>query len=92
MDEVLAVDVLDPRDELVGEQEDRLEGEPPRAKVEEVLQARAEELHDHDVEVALGAAPLDGGDADAALHDAVELGLDVELRVLRLDALQFDRH
>jgi hypothetical protein len=38
------------------------------------------------------AAPLDGGYANTALHDLVELGLDVQLRVLRLDAFQLDRH
>jgi hypothetical protein len=42
--------------------------------------------------VTFRAAPLDGGYADTALHDLVELGLDVQLRVLRLDAFQLDCH
>jgi hypothetical protein len=43
-------------------------------------------------EITFRAAPLDGGYADTALHDLVELGLDVQLRVLRLDAFQLDSH
>ena len=62
----------------------------PGAEVEQILQARSEQLHDHDVEVALRPTPLDGRNAHTALHDAVELGLDVELGVLRLDALELD--
>jgi hypothetical protein len=42
--------------------------------------------------VTFRAAPLDGGYADTALHDLVEFGLDVQLRVLRLDAFQLDSH
>ena len=79
VDEVFRVNVLYPRDQLVRKEKDGLEAEPPRAEVEEVLEAGTEELHDHDVEIALGSTPLYGGDAHAALHDAVELGLDVQL-------------
>jgi hypothetical protein len=52
-----------------------------------------QEINEHERnEVTFWAAPLDGGYADTALHDLVELGLDVQLRVLRLDAFQLDRH
>lgn len=48
---------------LVGQQQDGFEAEFPRAEVEEVFQARSQELHHHDVVVPLGPAPPDGGDA-----------------------------
>lgn len=76
---------------LIREEEHRLEGELPGAEVEEVLQRRPEQLHDHDVVLALVAAPLHLRDADAAVHQLVELRLDVQLRVLRLRAFQLDR-
>jgi len=59
-------------------------------EVEEIFETWPQQLHDHDVEVALGAAPLDLRNADPALHHPVELGLDVQLRVLGLDAFKFD--
>ncbi len=73
VDEVFAVNVLDATDELVGEEQHGLERELAGAEVEEILEARAEQFHDHDVVVALGATPLDQRDPDAALHHLVEL-------------------
>ena len=66
MDEALGVDVLDAADELVGEQEDGLEGELAVAEVEEILEGGAEEVEDHGVVVTLGAEPSDERNADAA--------------------------
>ena len=40
--------------------------------------------------VTFRAAPLDGGYSNPALHDAVELGLYVELWMLCLDTFQLD--
>jgi hypothetical protein len=51
VDEVFTVNVLYSGDELVGQEEDSLQAEPPRAEVEEVLQARAQQLHHHHVVV-----------------------------------------
>ena len=67
MYEAFAVDVLDSRDQLISKQEHSFQTESSRAEVEEVLQARAQQLHHHHVEVALGAAPLDLWDSDATL-------------------------
>ena len=92
MDEVLGVDVLDAAHGLISEQEHGLEAELPRAKVEEVLETRPEQLHDHDVVVAFSAAPLERGYAHAALHEPIYFGLDVKLRMLGLGALEFDGH
>jgi len=90
VDERLGVDVLDAGDELVGEQEHRLERELAVAEVEQVLQARAEEVQDHGVVVTLGAKPADEGDANTAGEGLVDAGLILKLRVLGFDALQLD--
>jgi hypothetical protein len=90
VDEGLCVDVLDAGDELVGEQQHRLEGELAVAEVEEILQAGAEQVEHHGVVVALGAEPADKGDADAASERLVDAGLIFELGMLGLDALELD--
>lgn len=48
---------------LVSEQQHGLQAEFAGAEIEEILQARPQELHHHYVVVALRPAPLDGGDA-----------------------------
>ena len=90
VDEALGVDVLDAADELVGEQEDGLEGEFAVAEVEEILEGGAEEVEDHGVVVTLGAEPSDERNADAASERLVDAGLILELRVLGLDGLKLD--
>lgn len=65
VDERLGVDVLDTRDELVGQEENGLERELPVAEVEEVFQAGSEKIEDHGVVVTLGSKPADEGDAHA---------------------------
>ena len=66
VDEGLGVDVLNSGDELVGEQEDRLQRELSVAEVEEILQAGSEEIQNHGIVVTLSTEPADEGDADAA--------------------------
>ena len=90
VDEALGVDVLDAADELVGQQEDGLEGEFAVAEVEEVLEGRSEQVENHGVVVALGAEPSDEGNADTAGKRLVDTSLIFELRVLGLDRLKLD--
>lgn len=90
VDEALGVDVLDTADQLVGQQEDGLEGEFAVAEVEEILEGRSEEVEDHGVVVTLGAEPSNKGNADAASEGLVDTGLILELRVLGLDRLKLD--
>lgn len=90
VDEGLGVDVLDTRDELVGQQQDRLERELAVAEVEEILQTGSEEVEDHGVVVALSAEPANKGDTDTAGEGLVDTCLIFELGVLGLDALQLD--
>lgn len=90
VNEGLGVDVLDTRNQLVGEQEDGLERELSVAEVEEVLQTGAKEVEDHGVVVTLGTEPADEGDANTASEGLVDSGLILELGVLGLDALELD--
>ena len=90
VDEALGVNVLDAADELVGEQENGLEGEFAVAEVEEIFEGGAEEVEDHGVVVTLGAEPSDERNADAASERLVDAGLILELRVLGLDGLKLD--
>lgn len=90
VNEALGVDVLDAADELIGEQEDGLEGEFAVAEVEEILEGGSKEVEDHGVVVTLGAEPSDERNADAASERLVDAGLILELRVLGLDGLKLD--
>lgn len=90
VDERLGMDVFDSRDELVGEEKDRLQSKLAVAEVEEILQARAQEVQDHGIVVTLGTEPADKGDTDTASQRLVDAGLIFELGVLGLHALQLD--
>lgn len=48
---------------LVGKQQDRFQTELAGAKVEQVLQTGAQQLHHHDVVVTFGATPLNRWDS-----------------------------
>lgn len=76
--------------ELVGEEQGRLERELAVAKVEQVLERRAEQVEDHGVVVAFDAEPAHERDADAAGEGLVDLGLVLELGVLGLDGFELD--
>jgi len=90
VNERLGVNVLDAGDELIGQEKDGLERELAVAEVEKVLQARAQEIKNHRIVVALGAEPADEGNTDTASEGLVDTGFIFELRVLGLDALELD--
>ena len=77
---------------MIGQQENGLEREFARTKVEQVLERRAEKVHDEHVVIALSTAPFDQRNADAALHHAVDLRFDVQLGMFRSNAFEFNRH
>jgi len=66
VDEGLGMDVLDAGDELVGKEQDGLEGELSVAEVEEILQTGTKEIEDHGVVVTFGSKPTNKGNADAS--------------------------
>lgn len=90
MDEGLGVDVLNTRDELICQEQYRLQGKFPIAEVEEVLQAGTKKVEDHGIIVTLGAEPTDEGNPNTAGKGFVDTGFILELRVLGLDALELD--
>ena len=90
VDEALGMNVLDPGDELVGEQQHGLERELAVAEVEEVLERRAEQVEHHGIVVTLRAEPSHKRDADTARKGFVDAGLVLQLRMLGLDALELD--
>lgn len=57
--EVSRVHVLQALDHLICQHQHRLHGELALAEIEEVLEAGAEEVHDHDIVVALGEVVVD---------------------------------
>jgi hypothetical protein len=90
VDKGLCVDVLDARDELVGQQQDSLQLEAAVAEVEEILQGGTEEVEDHSIVITFGSEPSHKGNTDTAGEGLVDASLVLELRVLGLDALKLD--
>lgn len=84
------MDILDARDQLIGKKKDRLQRKLAVAKVEQILQRRAEKVEDHGIVITLGAEPANEGDPDAAGKRLVDAGLILKLGVLGLHALKFD--
>ena len=86
----LGVDVLDARDELVGEQQNGLQGELAVAEVEEILKGWAEEIQDHSIVVALSSKPANEWNSDSASQRLVDASLILQLWMLGLDALELN--
>lgn len=84
------MNVLDTRDELVGQQEDGLERELAVAEVEQILQTGPKKVENHGIVVALGSEPTDEWDADTAGERLVHTSLIFKLRVLGFDTLELD--
>lgn len=57
VDEVLVVYKLNATYHLVGEHQNRLHREAPRAEIEQVLKARSQKVHHQDIVIALLAVP-----------------------------------
>ena len=76
------VNELYPLEHLVGKHEHCLETEFALAVVEKVFEGRAQKIDYHHIVVSLNAEPVDIGDADAPLQNAVQLGLIEQLRML----------
>lgn len=84
------MDVLDAGDELVGKQEDRLQGKFAVTKVEEIFQTGTEEVENHGIVVTLSSEPADEGNSNAASKGLVHTSLILKLRVLGLDRLELN--
>ena len=90
VNEGLGMNILDARDELIGQQENGLQGELAVAEIEEILQARSEQIQDHGIVVTFGSKPTHKRNANASGQRFVDASLVLQLRVLGLDTLQLD--
>jgi hypothetical protein len=88
MNEPLCVDILNPRDNLIGQHKNCLHGELAVAGVEEIFQVRAEEVHNHGIVVAILSKPVDEWDADSSSQRSVYSGFIFQLRTFRSNALE----
>ena len=84
------MDIFDPGNELIREQQNGLQGKFAVAKIEQILQARSEEIKNHGVVITFRAKPADKRDADSSGQGLVDACLIFKLGMLCLDALQFD--
>lgn len=66
MDEGFGMDVLDAGDELIGQEQDRLQREFAVAEIEQVFQAGSKEIKNHSIVVTLGTEPADEGDPNTS--------------------------
>lgn len=90
VDERLGMDVFNARDELVGQQQHRLQGEFAIAKIEKILQAGPKKVKDHGVVITFRPKPAYKRNTNASCQGLVDAGLIFELRMLGFDALQLD--
>ena len=84
------MDILDPRDQLICQEKNGLQGEPAIAEVEEILQGGAKQVQNHGIILTLGADPTDERDTYTTSNRPVHAGLVFQLRVPRLDGLEFE--
>ena len=92
VDEILAVHVFDITEHLVGKHQNSLHRQATRAEIEQILQARSEQLHYHNIVVLGLAEPAHMRNAHATLQDLVEFALVQQLRVTRFQRLQLHSH
>lgn len=90
VDEGLGVDVLNSGNELVGQQEDGLEGEFAVAEVEQVFQTGTKKVENHGVVVTFCSEPANEWDSDTTGKGFVDPSFVFQLRVFGLDGLEFD--
>lgn len=90
MNEGLGVNVLDAGDELIGQEQDGLQGELAVAEVEEILQARTEKIENHGIVITFGTEPANERDTNTTREGFVDTSLILELRMLSLDRLKLD--
>jgi hypothetical protein len=90
VDKGLGMDVLDTRDELIGQEKDGLQGEFSVTEVEEILQTGTEEVENHGIVVTLGTEPANKWNTDTTSQRLVDTGLILQLGMLGLDGLELD--
>ncbi len=84
------MNVLNTRDELVSQEEDRLERELAVAEVEEIFKTGTEQVQNHGIIITFGTEPADEGNSNTSGEGLVDAGLILKLGVLGLDGLELD--
>jgi hypothetical protein len=90
VNEGLGVNILNPGDELIGKQKNGLQRELAVAEIEQILQARSEEIEYHSIVVTLGSKPTDERDSDTTSERLVDTCLIFKLRMLSFYALKLN--
>lgn len=75
MHNTAGMDKLDSREQLIGQQQCRLEAEATIAKVEQVFKAGPKQLHDHDAIRLLLTCPVHGGNASTARKPLIKVNV-----------------
>lgn len=75
---------------LIGDEEDRLQGELSITEFEHILQGRSEEIQDNITVVFRGSATVDKGDARTASQGIISVGPIVEPMMLDIFRLELD--
>lgn len=90
VNEGFGVNVFNSRDQLVGQEEDGLEGKFSITEIEEIFEGGSEEIEDHGVVVTFCSKPADERNADTSGEGLVDSCFIFELRVFGLDRFEFD--
>ena len=77
--------------QLIRQKENGLERKLAVAEVEQIFERRPEQIDDHRIIIALCSEPANERYTDSSSEGLVDLGFVLELGVLRLDRLEFDR-
>jgi hypothetical protein len=83
------VNPLDSIQDLVGNQEDSLEGKSSFAVLEELFQRRPENISDYHFEIILDSVPVQIGNPCSTLDYSVYFGLSFKRRVFEVNRVDF---
>ena len=87
IDQSFGVNPFDPFQDLIGNQQDSLEGECPLAVLEQLFKRRPVDIRHERAVIILDAVPIKIRDADSSLDNPIKLGLSLQRRVLQLHLL-----
>lgn len=90
VDKRFGMNVLNTGDELISQQQNRLQRELAVAEVEKILQAGSKEIKNHGIVITFSSEPTDKWDANTTCKGLIDACLILKLWVLGLDALKLD--
>ena len=90
VDKRFSMNVFNAGNQLVREKQHCLQGKFAVAEIEQILQAGSKKIEYHSIVITFGSEPTNEGDTDTTSEGFVDAGFIFELRVLSLDALEFN--